>query len=64
MKTIVFSQTLKQEDQPQVAIVANNQQETLAALTASRGKDICLFGGGSLLVWEFLYRQTRRNGSN
>jgi dihydrofolate reductase len=37
MKTIVFSKTLKQEDRPQAAIVANNQQETLAALKASRG---------------------------
>ena len=30
MKTNVFSQTLMQEDHPQVAIVANDQQETLA----------------------------------
>lgn len=35
MKTIVFSQTLRQEDHPEVAIVANDQQETLAALKAS-----------------------------
>jgi dihydrofolate reductase len=48
MKTIVFSRTLRQEDHPQVAIVANDQQETLAALKASPGKDIWLFGGGSL----------------
>jgi len=48
MKTIVFSRTLKQEDHPQVAIVANYQQEALAALKASPGKDIWLFGGGSL----------------
>ena len=48
MKTIVFSQTLRQEDHPEVAIVANDQQETLAALKASPGKDIWLFGGGSL----------------
>jgi dihydrofolate reductase len=48
MKTIVFSQTLRQEDHPQVAIVANDQQETLAALKARPGKDIWLFGGGSL----------------
>jgi dihydrofolate reductase len=48
MKTIVFSRTLKQEDHRQVAIVANHQQETLAALKASPGKDIWLFGGGSL----------------
>lgn len=48
MKTIVFSRTLRQEDHPQVAIVANDQQQTLAALKASPGKDIWLFGGGSL----------------
>jgi dihydrofolate reductase len=48
MKTIVFSRTLRQEDHPQVTIVANNQQETLVALKASPGKDIWLFGGGSL----------------
>jgi dihydrofolate reductase len=48
MKTMVFSRTLKQEDHPQVAIVATHQQETLAALKASPGKDIWLFGGGSL----------------
>lgn len=48
MKTIVFSQTLRQEDHPQVVIVANDQQKTLAALKASPGKDIWLFGGGSL----------------
>jgi len=48
MKTIVFSRTLRQEDHPKVAIVARGQQETLASLKASPGKDIWLFGGGSL----------------
>ena len=48
MKTIVFSRTLRQEDHPEVAIVANNQRETLSALKATPGKDIWLFGGGSL----------------
>jgi dihydrofolate reductase len=48
MKTIVFSQTLRQGDHPQVAMVANHPKETLAALKASPGKDIWLFGGGSL----------------
>ena len=47
MKTIVFSRTLRQEDHPQVTIVTNEQWETLAALKASPGKDIWLFGGGS-----------------
>ena len=48
MRTIVFSRTLRQEDNPEVTIVANGQRETLAALKASPGKDIWLFGGGSL----------------
>jgi dihydrofolate reductase len=48
MKTIVISRTLRQEDYPEVTIIANDQQETLAALKASPGKDIWLFGGGAL----------------
>jgi dihydrofolate reductase len=48
MKTIVFSRTLRQRDYPQVAIVADHQKETVAALKAGSGKDIWLFGGGSL----------------
>jgi dihydrofolate reductase len=48
MKTIVFSRTLKQKNHPGVAIVTNGHRETLAALKFSRGKDIWLFGGGSL----------------
>jgi dihydrofolate reductase len=48
MKTIVFSRTLRQKDHPQVVIVANDQRTTVTALKASPGKDIWLFGGGSL----------------
>lgn len=48
MKTVVFSRTLRQEDHPDVAIVSENQRETLAGLKARPGKDIWLFGGGSL----------------
>jgi dihydrofolate reductase len=48
MKTIVFSRTLRPEDHPEVAIVVDGQPETLAALKAGPGKDIWLFGGGSL----------------
>jgi dihydrofolate reductase len=48
MKTVVFSRTLKQEDHPDVAIVSENQRETLAGLKSGPGKDIWLFGGGSL----------------
>jgi dihydrofolate reductase len=48
MKTIVFSHSIRQEDYPDVLIVAENQTQTLAALKASSGKDIWLFGGGAL----------------
>jgi dihydrofolate reductase len=48
MKTIVFSRTLRQDDHPGITIVKFGQRETLAALKASQGKDIWLFGGGSL----------------
>jgi dihydrofolate reductase len=48
IKTVVFSRTLRQEDHPEVVIVTDRQRETLAALKAVPGKDIWLFGGGSL----------------
>jgi dihydrofolate reductase len=48
MKTLVFSGTLRQRDYPKVTIVADNAEETLTALRAEPGKDIWLFGGGSL----------------
>lgn len=48
MKTIVFSRTLRQEDHPEVALVMDGHREALAALKAGPGKDIWLFGGGSL----------------
>jgi len=48
MKTFVFSRTLRQSDYPEVTIVAEKPEETLAALRAKSGKDIWLFGGGSL----------------
>ena len=50
MKTVVFSRTLRQEDHPEVTIVTDSQRETLAALKAGPGKDIWLFGGGSLFA--------------
>ncbi len=73
MKTLVFSRTLKPVDHPECSILADDQQETLAALKASPGKDIWLFGGGSLfrslaedglVDTEFLCRRIRRTGSN
>jgi dihydrofolate reductase len=48
IKTFVFSRTLRQEDYPGVTIVAEGVEETVAALRADSGKDIWLFGGGSL----------------
>lgn len=48
MKTIVFSQTLRPQDHPGVHVVASDQIRTLAELKASPGKDIWLFGGGTL----------------
>lgn len=48
MKTIVFSRTLRPSDYPKVTIVAENLAETMASLKEQPGKDIWLFGGGSL----------------
>jgi dihydrofolate reductase len=47
-QTIVFSRTLRQEDHPNVTIVSDNLEQALADLRAKPGKDIWLFGGGSL----------------
>jgi dihydrofolate reductase len=47
-QTIVFSRTLRQEDHPNLTIVSENPQQALAALRSKPGKDIWLFGGGSL----------------
>ena len=47
-RTFVFSRTLRQQDYPRVTIVAERAEETVAALRAEPGKDIWLFGGGSL----------------
>jgi dihydrofolate reductase len=48
MSVYVFSRTLRRRDHPEVTIVADKLRETLAALRAKSGKDIWLFGGGSL----------------
>jgi dihydrofolate reductase len=48
MKTLVFSRTLHQRDHADVTIVADDVRATLAALREESGKDIWLFGGGSL----------------
>ncbi len=47
MKAYVFSRTLRQADCPGVA-VSDDPAATVASLRAGPGKDIWLFGGGSL----------------
>jgi dihydrofolate reductase len=48
MKIVVFSKTLRPAYYPDVTIVADKLEETVAALRAAPGKEIWLFGGGSL----------------
>ena len=48
MSVYVFSRTLRQPDHPKVTMVADKLEEMLTALRARSGKDIWLFGGGSL----------------
>lgn len=48
MKVVVVSRTLRQADHPEVTIVGDGWEETVARLRAEPGKDIWLFGGGSL----------------
>jgi dihydrofolate reductase len=47
MQVFVCSRTLRQEDHPGVTIV-DNPEALLAELRAQPGKDVWLFGGGSL----------------
>jgi dihydrofolate reductase len=46
--TVVVSQTLRQEDYPNVTIVREDVGGALSRLRAASGKDIWLFGGGVL----------------
>jgi dihydrofolate reductase len=48
IRVYVFSRTLRPGDHPGATVVAERVEETLAALRATPGKDIWLFGGGSL----------------
>jgi dihydrofolate reductase len=48
MKTYVFSRTLQPRDHPNVTVVTDRPEETVAHLRKQSGKDIWLFGGGSL----------------
>lgn len=47
-KTFVFSRTLRPQDHPGVAIVAEVSEATIAPIRAQAAKDIWLFGGGTL----------------
>jgi dihydrofolate reductase len=47
MQVFVFSRTLRQEDHPGVTIV-DDPQGLMAELCSKPGKDVWLFGGGSL----------------
>jgi dihydrofolate reductase len=46
--TLVFSRTLRQQNHLDVTIVADDLEKTLTALRKKPGKDMWLFGGGSL----------------
>lgn len=48
MKVFVFSRTLEQEKFPEVTIVGGKAIETVTQLRKESGKDIWLFGGGTL----------------
>jgi dihydrofolate reductase len=47
-RVVVFSRTLRQEDHPNVTIVAGDPAPAVRSLKAEPGKDIWLFGGGAL----------------
>ena len=47
-RTFVFSRTLRQEEYDAVTIVGDDWMETVRSLREQPGKDIWLFGGGSL----------------
>jgi dihydrofolate reductase len=48
LKVVVFSRTLRPADHPKVTLVNENPERVLAELREQPGKDIWLFGGGSL----------------
>ncbi len=47
-KTVVVSRTLRQEDHPNITIIGTDLEDAITHLRAGSGKDIWLFGGGSL----------------
>ena len=48
VRTFVFSRTLRQSDYDDVTIVGENWRQVVQSLREEDGKDIWLFGGGSL----------------
>jgi dihydrofolate reductase len=48
IEVFVFSRTLRQQDYPEVTIVAEVEKNLIESLRAKSGKDIWLFGGGEL----------------
>ena len=48
IRTFVFSRTLRQSDYDHVTIVDENWKEIVRSLREESGKDVWLFGGGSL----------------
>ena len=48
VRTFVFSRTLRQSDYDDVTIVGENWRQVVQSLREEAGKDIWLFGGGSL----------------
>jgi dihydrofolate reductase len=48
MKAFVVSSTLRQEDHPNVTILSRDLKEAISKLRSGPGKDIWLFGGGTL----------------
>ena len=47
-RTFVVSRTLRQADHPKVTILGDGWEKTVSALREEAGKDIWLFGGGTL----------------
>ncbi|HET7618800.1 MAG TPA: dihydrofolate reductase family protein [Vicinamibacterales bacterium] len=47
-RVFVFSRTLRQEDHPEVTVVAEDGVQRIGAMREEAGKDIWLFGGGEL----------------
>jgi dihydrofolate reductase len=50
MKSYVFSRTLPPSEHPDVRIVSDNAGDVVRSLKKQPGKDIWLFGGGSLFA--------------